>query len=66
MSKDNNREEMINEVVNARIDNFAMDTTKDLMEWINYVLRNGYEGYNDMSTKAIQEELNEYGGQDNE
>ena len=61
MNKDNNREEIINKVVDARLEDFAMDTTKDLMEWINYVLRNGYEGYNDMSTKAMIEELNEFG-----
>ena len=55
-----NRQDLIEQVVQTRLEQFSYDTTKDLMQWIDYVLRNGYESYNDYSEEELKEEIKTY------
>jgi hypothetical protein len=54
------RQDLIEQVVQTRLEQFSYDTTKDLMQWIDYVLRNGYESYNDYSEEELKEEIKTY------
>ena len=55
-----NRQDLIEQVVQTRLEQFSYDTTKDLMQWIDYVLRYGYESYNDYSEEELKEEIKTY------
>jgi len=54
------RQDLIEQVVQTRLEQFSYDTTKDLMQWIDYVLRYGYESYNDYSEEELKEEIKTY------